>query len=104
MKRFFPPPNPEVSSSKGPETCLKNPISPSKIGEGPVIPCAASIVEKTAFLAALAKEAPFHSESSPALTCLIAMCALSEMLTEWVSFCLGRPIIFPAARALETSP
>src|SRR2546426_12590746 len=75
------PPKPSTLSWKGPDTCLKKPISPSKIGDGPVMPSRASSVEKTPFLAALANEQPFHIDSSPALTCLIATWELSARFT-----------------------
>src|SRR5438094_10464678 len=76
---FFPPKS-SMFISKGPETCLKNPISPSKIGEGPVMPSLASRAEKTPFRAAFADEHRFHMDSSPALTFLILMLGSGELL------------------------
>src|SRR2546429_5563759 len=59
----FLPPKSSMFISKGPETCLKNPISPSKMGEGTVMPSRASRAAKTQFRAAFAKEHPFHMDS-----------------------------------------
>src|SRR5207244_13186838 len=77
---FFPPKS-SMFISKGPEPCLKNPISPSKIGEEPVMPSRSSRTEQTPFHAEFAKEHPFHIDSSPALPCLIVMRSSSARFT-----------------------
>ena len=66
MKSEPPASPPSLGSVNGPETSLKNPSSPSKIGAGPVSPSAAKRAAKTPFRDALANAQPFHSESSPA--------------------------------------
>src|SRR5437016_13056719 len=82
---FFPPKS-SMFISKGPETCLKNPISPSKIGEGPVMPSLPTRAQKTPFRAAFPNEHPFHTDSSPALTCLIVIGELSARFTPGVIY------------------
>src|SRR6266516_2809697 len=73
LKDPFLPPKSLILIWKGPDTCLKKPISPSKMGDGPLMPSRASSAEKTPFRAALANEHPFHMDNSPALTCRIVM-------------------------------
>ena len=104
LKALPGPPNSPVSSLNGPDTCLKNPISPSNTGAGPVIPSAARRAAKTPFRAASANDAPFHMDSSPARTCLIAMWPLSAMFTAWAALLSSRPMSLAEAKAVETRP
>src|SRR5207245_11283673 len=83
---FFPPKS-SMFISKGPETWLKNPISPSKIGEGPVMPSLACRAEKTPFRAVFAVDHYFKIDSSLALTCIIVWRDISLVIA-YIAMCL----------------
>src|SRR5579875_827829 len=86
-----------------PDTCLKNPISPEKIGDGPVKPSLASSAAMTLFLQAFAAVAPFHMLSSPALVCLMLMLLFIARFKQCSNFLSSRSrrVDKPAAEEID---
>src|SRR6266481_1426804 len=88
------PRRPKVSTSTlaGPDTCLKKPDWPSKMGAGPVTPARASSAAKTALRAASAAASPFQSDRVCIRVCARGIWSLMARLTAWVS-CSGSSFI-----------
>src|SRR5437667_95420 len=95
-KEFPRPPNFPTSILASPETCLKRPSRPSKIGAGPVKPSRASSAANTALREASPSASPFQSESTCARVWPIAMWSLIARLTASVSFAASSFISLPA--------
>ena len=95
---------PSFGRSNGPETCWKNPISPSKSGAGPVMPSAASIAAKTPFRAAKANAQPFHIDSSPARVSRRAVPVVPAIPRAWTVCSCESPSSFDAASVAEIEP
>ena len=80
------------------------PFSPSKIGDGPVMPCRASIAANRPFLLAFEKAQAFHIDMSPTLVCLSATLATPARLTACIVLRSESPMTLATPSAEENGP
>src|SRR5262245_21369283 len=103
LKRPPRPPKADVLTSSGPDTSLKKPASPSKIGVGHEMPARASCAAKTLLRAASGPAKPFQFDNTPIRVWRIARWPVSARLTASVSWAAESFISLPAVNADEAS-
>src|SRR2546422_9764050 len=93
-----------AGKSNGPDTSFMKPFSPSKIGDGPLMPCWARTAANTPFRAAFEKAQAFHMERAPTRVCRSATLATPARLTAWTVWVCDSFSTLAAASADEKGP